>query len=239
MKKQSLAIPALLAVLAGVSGCKAEVSKADIAIATAKPVASRARTLDVARDVKPQEPDFVPEKIAQSAIEQLSGWSNGKELSDALLYCSAIRASRVQGNKSSCFDEGGDEDGSAACLVKQGYGRTSVGQALKAEKIDLNGDGMPDYILSDRYYCGGLSANQSAVYFVLLSQSAGGFRLAYADWASYFLEVVSEPSSGAMILVEKGLKTYGTFTRIMHTIDGKYVPRACVVEDDRGFHKCD
>lgn len=225
--------------LVGASGCNtssAEVSKADMAIASAKPIASRLGTTNIPRDVKPQDPDFVPEKIAQAVLKQLRSWSNGKEFGDALLNCSAVRASKVQGDKSSCFEsESGDP---TACLVKRGYGRKSVGQALAADKVDLNGDGTPDYILTDRYYCMELSANQAQVHFVLLSQPSGDFRLVYADWTSNYLEVVLEPTTGAKVLVEKAHKTYGTYTRIMHMIDGKYVPRACVVEDDRGFHNC-
>ena len=242
MTKRLVVVAVQLAILLSVSACKAsnDVSKSDALIATAEPLESKARTFEQVRDVKASEIDFVPETVMQEAMAQLRSWGKeGRALSDGLFYCSAIRAFRASGKPSSCFGDYGDEEGSAACLVKRGYGKESIGQALSANKVDLNGDGKLDFILSDRYYCRELSANQAQVYLVLLSQPSGSYKLAYAGWASYGLKVVSDPTTKSPILVEKAPKSYGAFTTIMHLVDGRYVPRICLFQDEKGLRKCE
>ena len=161
----------------------------------------------------------------------------GKELAQSLYSCSAAHAYTLS-RSSTCDNEfGGDIDNT--CLLKHGFGRRSVGQALTADKIDLNGDKIPDYLISDRYYCMTLSANQSNVFFVLLSQPSGEFRLSFADWASYGLAVVENPISKEKVLIERAPKTYGTYTKILHLENGRYRPRICVLKDEHGFSKCE
>lgn len=240
--KRLVLVVVQLAALFSVSACKVsnEVSKSDALIAAAEPLESNARTFEQVRDVKAGEIDFVPEEVMQEAIAQLRSWGKeGQVLSDGLFDCSAIRAFRANGKPSSCFGDNGDEESSAACLAKRGYGKKSIGQALSANKVDLNGDGKLDFMLSDRYYCRELSANQAQVYLVLLSQPSGSYKLSYAGWASYGLEVVLDPTTKSPVLVEKAVKSYGAFTRIMHLVDGRYVPRICLVQDEKGLRKCE
>lgn len=242
MYKSSILSLTFLAASVLLQGCQSgnEVSQSDIQIATAQPLKSIARDLEHPRTVKASEPDFVPEDIAQKAMAQLGRWGKqGEELKQGLLYCSALRTFKASGKPSSCFGDYSDEESGTACLVQRGYGKKMVGQALMADRFDLNADGVPDYLLSDRYYCGSLSANQSNVYLVMLSQPSGQYDLAYADWASFGLQVVVDPATKAHVLVEKAAKSYGEFTRIFHLQGGRYVPRACVHQDDTGFHKCD
>jgi hypothetical protein len=243
MKKRIIATAVFMAALISVSVFYQGIGKAreaDIKIASLHALDSKAnRLIGKERVVRPDEPDFVSEQVAQSLISQLANWEgNGKGLAEDLQECSAIHAAYMLGNKSSCFHEysGEAEEG---CLVKRGYGRKSVGQALTADRMDLNDDGILDYIISDRYYCPRLSANQSNVYFVMLSSGKNNFRLSYADWASYGLNVVQDPTSGAKILVEKAPKLYGTYTRIMHLVEGKFVPRVCIFQNEQGYSECE
>jgi hypothetical protein len=217
-----------------------KIDEADIKLVSTKPLDSRANQLiGKERVIRPDEPDAVSEPIAQSLIHQLESWGeNGKGLAESLHYCSASHAAAMSKKKSSCFDEfRGEAD--PGCLLKQGYGRKTVGQMLTADRFDLNGDGIDDYIISDRYYCFGLSANQSNVYFVMLSRTKDDFGLAYADWASYGLEVVVDPTSGAKVLIERAPKSYGIYSRVMHLVKGKYIPRICIFEDEHGYSRCD
>lgn len=100
-----------------------------------------------------------------------------------------------------------------------------------------NTDGKPDYMFSDRYDCPGLSANQSRGNFVLLSQATGGYKLSFAGWASYGLAVVKDPENGGLLHEQAG-KTQGAFTTITQLKKGKYLPRVCVLQDDKGLHSC-
>ncbi|MDR3573577.1 MAG: hypothetical protein P4L50_06940 [Anaerolineaceae bacterium] len=236
-------ITALIACLA--AGCsfaseKSKIDEADIRLVSAEPLESKARRLiGNERVVQPNEVDAVSEKIAQSLISQLGDWgAKGKELANSLLECSAIHAANMQGNKSTCFDNYSGE-AKEGCLVKHGVGRKSVGQILTADRFDLNADGIGDYIISDRYYCSSLSANQSSVYFVLLSRAKGDFHLAYAGWASYGLDVAKDPANGSNVLIERTPKTYGMYSRVMQLVNEKYVPRICVVQDSDGYSRCD
>jgi hypothetical protein len=228
--------------LALLLGCQSgdEISQSDIQISTTEPLESKSRAFEHTREVKAREPDFVPEDLAQRVITELSHWGQqGEELKHGLLYCSALRAFYASGKSSLCFDDYSDEQSSTECLMKRGYGKKSVGQALKADRFDLNADGVPDFLLSDRYFCSAISANQASVYLVMLSQPSGQYNLAYADWAASDLAVVVNPETKTNVLVEKSAKSYGSSTRIFHLVDGRYVPRTCVRQDNEGFHKCD
>lgn len=191
------------------------------------------------RVVGPREPDVVSEKIAQSLIAQLKRrGKDGNEFAESLATCSAIHASKMQGDKSSCFNEYSGE-AEPSCLIKQGYGSKSFGQILTADRFDLNGDGIRDYIITDRYYCGYISANQAQVYFVMLSKSRDDFRLAYADWTSPSIRVVIDPESGKMVLIEGIEKASGNYSHIFTFMDGQYISGRCVVEDEQGIYYCD
>lgn len=236
-----VAAAAALVASAFVAGCEAPnaVSKADARIVQAQPVASKARTFERSRVVTADEPDFVPEPVAQAALTQLRQRGKaGNEIAEALLYCSAIEARQVNQHRS-CFGDHDDEGASTTCLMKRGVGKNSVGRALTADRFDLNGDGTPDFILSDRYNCRELTANQASVYLVLLSGPGSGHQLAYADWVSNRLEVVADPVSTSLVLVQRAEKTYGMFTRIMSLAEGRYAERACIVQDERGMHPCE
>lgn len=184
------------------------------------------------------EPDFVPEPIAQSVLSQLPSWGkDGDALSQGLRECAALREANARSDNS-CMQDGSDEL-EAKCMARKGFGKKSVGQSLKAYRVDLNADGTPDYILFDRYGCAAQTANQADVYFVMLSQQGGGFRLAYAGWASFGLQLVRRPDADTPVLVERAYKSYGTFTRILHLVDGRYAVRRCIVEDEKGLSSCD
>jgi len=196
------------------------------------------RLIGKERQVKPSEPDYVPEPIAQSLRTQLAKWPNGAELAEALSYCSGALVSKRLGAKSACEGEYSDQPESA-CLTQHGYGKKSIGQALTADRHDLNGDGVDDYIISDRYYCQNLSANQSNVYFVMLSTSKNEFRLAYADWATGGVYVVEDKVHGKPVLVEQLGKASGTYTTLYQLLDSKFVPKTCVLHDDKGYSACE
>lgn len=219
---------------------RSPIAKADLELVAAKPLDAQARRLiGEARVVRPSEPDAVSEKVAQSLIVQLENWGGkGKELATTLRECSALHALGMRKNRSSCVDDySGMPD--TSCLIKRGYGQGTVGQSLAADRYDLNNDGIADYVISDRYYCQGLSANGANVHFVLLSRTRHDYRLAYADWASYTLEVVERPGTAEKVLIERAAKAYGTFSRILQLVDGKYVPRVCIFEDAQGYDLCD
>ena len=216
------------------------IAGADIKLVSATSLPSTTnRLIGEERIVRANEADAVSEKIAQSLIAQLGhGGVEAQKLADSLRTCSASHASKMQGDKSSCFDTDG-EDAAPGCLVKRGVGQKSVGQILTADRFDLNGDGIPDYIMSDRYYCLDLSANQAGVYFVMLSGPKGDFDLAYADWATSALEVVVDPVKGGKVLIERSPKTYGIYSRVLQLVNKKFVPRICIVNDENGFSRCD
>ena len=222
-------------------------SAADLNLISIKPLESKmSHSSDGERVVRSDEPDAVSEKVAQSLMSQLKTKGkhgrelakDGRDLAEDLAACSAIHASKMQGDKSSCFDEySGEAD--SACLIKRGFGRKSVGQVLTADRFDLNGDGIRDYIITDRYYCHFMSANQSQVFFVMLSHKKEGFHLAFADWIFDRFVVVEEPKSGSKVLIERHEKAYGIFNTIMQLEGGKYVPRVCIVEDEHGVNLCE
>ncbi len=195
------------------------------------------RLIGKERQVKPNEPDYVPEPIAQSLKTQLGKWPKGEELAGALSYCSGALVSNRLGAKSAC-DDGYSPKPENSCIEKHGYGRKSIGQALTADRRDLNGDGVNDFI-SDRYYCDGLSANQANVYFVMLSNSKKDFKLAYADWASYVMYVVYDKVNGKPVLIESAGKSYGTYPTIYELRDSKFMPKACVFHDEKGYSACE
>lgn len=196
------------------------------------------RLIGKERQVKPNEPDYVPEPIAQSLKAQLAKWPKGAELAGALSYCSGALVSKRLGAKSACDGDFVVEPENS-CIEQHGYGRKSIGQALTADRRDLNGDGVKDYIISDRYYCQNLSANQSNVYFVMLSNSKKEFALAYADWASYGMYVVDDKVNDKLVLIESAGKSYGTYSTIYELRDSKYFAKACIFHDDKGYSACD
>jgi len=241
MKNLFVLIAALTSILVPTYASSAndnKIAEADIKLVSAKPLDSMAKQLiGKERVIRPDEPDAVSETIAQSLIHQLESWGeNGKGLAESLRYCSASHAAAMSKKKSSCEFRGEADPG---CLLKQGYGRKTVGQILTADRFDLNGDGIDDYIISDRYYCFGLSGNGANVYFVMLSHTKNDFGLAYADWASLGLEVVADPTSGTKVIIERAAKSYGIYSRVMHQVDGKFVPRVCIIQDQEGFSRCD
>lgn len=242
-KKTALFAAAILLILVSVfiwrQGRQHGLDKADLQLIEAKPLASKARRMiGEARPIRPDEPDAVSEKVAQSLIRQLENWGGkGKELAAALRECSALHVMRVHKDYSTCTDEySGDVD--VQCLIKRRIGQKEVEQMLTADRYDLNADGIDDYVISDRYYCGQLSANQSNVYFVMLSRTKDDFRLAYADWAAERLNVVEEPASKQKVVIEQAYHLYGDFSTVMKLVDGKYVPRVCIVKKDEGYSSC-
>ncbi len=229
--------------LALVSACGQKVdgvSDEDIRVSSLQPLPSIARSLvGQERQVKPSEPDYVPEPIAQSLKSQVAKWPKGEKIAGALSYCSGALVSKRLGAKSACNDDGDSMLAESSCIEKHGYGRKSIGQALTADRQDLNGDGIKDYIISDRYYCESLSANAASVHFVMLSNSKKDFTLAYADWASLGLVVVDDKVKGRLVLLEQAVRAYGTFSTIYEEIDSKYVAKACVLHDDKGYSACE
>lgn len=217
-----------------------QVAAEDIRIAKLEPLAVSGpdRNVGEVRLVKSSEPDYVPEPVAQALLAQLKQWpKTGTELGDALNTCSTQAAVTQLGGKSACREAMGDDE-EAACYKQHGYGRKTVGQALMADHRDLNGDGVKDYIISDRYYCTSLSANQGAVYFVMLSQPKGGYKLAFADWASPVLYAVDAKVDGKAVLVERIAKLDGETTRILNLVDAKYVRKSCLFQDEHGYSPC-
>lgn len=190
------------------------------------------------RTVKPSEPDYVPEPVAQSLKAQLAKWEKGAEFVQALGYCSGKLVAERLGEKSACYSDFAIEP-DEACVAKHGYGKQSIGQMLAANRHDLNGDGVKDYIISDRYYCHSLSANQANVHFVMLSKSKKEFGLAYADWASHNLSVADDKVSGKLVLLEQAVKSGYQFTKIHQLENSKYVLQACVYRDEKGYKTCD
>lgn len=217
-----------------------QVAAEDIRIAKLEPLAVSGpdRNIEKVRLVKSSEPDYVPEPVAQALLAQLKQWpKTGAELGNALNTCSALLVAKQLGDKSACREAMG-EDEEAACHKQHGYGRKTVGQALMADHRDLNGDGVKDYIISDRYYCTNLSANQGAVYFVMLSQPKGGYQLAFADWAAPTLYAVDAKVDGNAVLVEHIAKLDGATTRILNLVDAKYERKSCVFQDEHGYSPC-
>lgn len=233
-----VALAALLGVWPGL-GLRSTVSPADVALVRHPVLPSRMNSLiGKPRIVRDSEPDAVPEPVAQALLLQLGSWGpKGQEFVDALKECSARHAFAVGERGPPCEDEHtGDAD--PQCLLRRGYGRRTLGQTLMADRFDLNGDGIGDYLIADRYYCHSLSANQSNVQFVMLSGADKTFRLAYADWASYGLVVVNEPRTAKPVVIERAPKMYGTYNRVYQLVDGRLTPRTCIFEDDRGFEPC-
>lgn len=215
------------------------VSDEHIRLSKLEPLESHTNSLiGKPRRVKPDEPDYVPEPVAQSLKGQLVKWKGGDAFVQALGYCSGVLVAERLGEKSACYNDFAIEP-DAECVAKHGYGKQSIGQALTADRHDLNGDGIKDYIISDRYYCHDLSANQASVYFVMLSKSKKEYELAYADWASYSLSVVDDKVSGKLVLLEQAVKSGYQYTRIHHLKNSKYVLQACVYHDESGYQTCD
>lgn len=243
MSRRSKFLPLLILpclVLISACGQKAGgVSDEDIRVSNLEPLPSIARSMvGKERQIKPSEPDYVPEPIAQSLKAQVAKWPKGEKIAEALGYCSGALVSERLGAKSACA--GADLiSPESSCIEKHGYGRKSIGQTLTADRQDLNGDGIKDYIISDRYYCQSLSANAANVHFVMLSNSKKDFTLAYADWASLGLVVVDDKVKGRLVLLEQAVRSYGTFSTIYELIDSKYVAKACVLRDDDGYSACE
>ncbi len=215
------------------------VSEEDVRISNLKILQGSANSLiGKPRLVKPEEPDYVPEPVAQSLRSQLAKWPKGRELADMLARCSGQLVSERLGDKSACYNEY-DNEADEACLKKHGYGLESLGQAVTADRFDLNGDGIKDYIISDRYYCRDFSNNQTNAYFVMLSDSKKGFKPAHGDWASYGLQVLDDKVNGKLVLVEQAPKTYGLYTTIYQLADSKFVRKSCVLHDKDGYSSCD
>lgn len=226
--------------LALVSACSqksAGVSDEDIRVSNLEPLPSIAKTMiGEERQVKPSEPDYVPEPIAQSLKAQVAKWPKGEKIAGALSFCSGALVAKRLGAKSAC--EIYSMEPESSCIAQHGYGKNSIGQALTADRRDLNGDGVKDYIISDRYYCLSLSANAGSVYFVMLSNSKKDFTLAYADWASSGIVVVDDKVKGEPVLIEQAEKSYGKFSTIYELRDSKYVAKACILNDEKGYSAC-
>ena len=243
-----LQVLAVLATLTGLAllvgfwrgvGLRPQVSPADIALVQQPVLPSRMNSLiGKPRVVRDSEPDAVPEPVAQALLQQLRTWGlKGPEFVHALMECSARHAFEVGKRGRPCKDEyTGEAD--PQCLVENGYGRRTIGQTLMADRYDLNGDGIGDYLIADRYYCHSLSANQSNVQFVMLSRPDKTFRLAYADWAVFGLEVVNDPRTGQPVVIERAPKTYGLYSRVYRLAEGRLTERTCIVADDSGFSHC-
>lgn len=216
-----------------------KVTQKELTLISLKPLPSLMNSdYDHARVVGLSEPDAVSEKIAQSLISQLKRKGKaGQEFADGLALCSAKHAFEVRPSASMCKNE---DDGSLwECLVKRGVGRRVVGQSLMADRFDLNDDGIPDYIITDRSYCGYINANQAQVYFVMLSMAKDDFRLAYADWTSNSIRVVIDPDSGKKVLIEGMAKASGIYSIVFTYINGQYISGRCIVENVQGVDYCD
>lgn len=242
MSRQSKFAALLIPCIVLISACNqkaARISEEDIRVSNLEALPSIANSLiGSERQVKPSEPDYVSEQIAQSLKAQVAKWPHGEEMSGALSYCAGALVSKRLGAKSACDDEYSMSPESS-CIEQHGYGKKSIGQALTADRRDLNGDGIKDYIISDRYYCQSLSANAGSVYFVMLSNSKMEFTLAYADWASSDIHVVDDKVSGKLVLVEQAVRPYGTFSTIYELLESKYVAKACFIHDDKGYSACE
>jgi hypothetical protein len=225
-----------------ISGCNRsqEVPPEDIALIRQDPMPSQTRSLiGQPRPIRDQEPDAVPEAIAKSLLQQLASWEpDGKDWAQSLRECAALHAFEVNARQTNPCENDYTGEPDMACLLNKGYGQKTMGQILMADRFDLNGDGVKDYLISDRYYCNQLSANQSSAYFVMLSGPEKAFHLAYADWASYGLEVFQHPKTQQPVVVERAGKTYGTYSRIHELRNGRLVERSCIVEDAQGVGLC-
>ncbi|KQV50987.1 hypothetical protein [Duganella sp. Root198D2] len=233
----SILIFSSLALISACSQKAASVSDEDIRLSNLEPLPSIANSMvGKERQVKPGEPDYVPEPIAQSLKAQVAKWPKGEKIADALSFCSGALVAKRLGAKSAC--EIYSMEPESSCIAQHGYGKNSIGQALTADRRDLNGDGVKDYIISDRYYCFSLTANQASVYFVMLSNSKKDFTLAYADWASAGIVVVDDKVKGKLVLMEQAQKSYGKFSTIYELRDSKYSAKACVISDEKGYSAC-
>jgi hypothetical protein len=76
MNRRSIEFLFLLAMPVFLSSCilTDEISLEDRKIADARSILSRSFTVEEVRKVKDNEPDFVPEAIAQEVVSQLSTW---------------------------------------------------------------------------------------------------------------------------------------------------------------------
>jgi hypothetical protein len=177
----------------------------------------------------------VSEDMAQALISELNGWgSQGKEFVESLYTCSARAATPEAGKVPKDCDS--DYDIDPACLLKHGIGRKTVHRVLEAERVDLNKDGVPDYLISASD-CMELTANSSNAYFVMLSQGKNEFHLAYADVAIDQLLAVENPAGDAT-LIERLSRNFGTTTKIYRLADGRFVARECIHRDERGTSRC-
>ncbi len=184
--------------------------------------------------------DTLSESLAQTILRELKNFpKDGKELELALLKCSAEFQYQMHPERKTCIDEyAGEPD--YACMQKRGWGRKELRQILFAQKLDLNGDGQDDYIVSSRYPHLALNANNSNVYFVLLSKAKKQHYLAYAGWAVDHLEARLNPVNQEVVLTEEIEKLYGKYT-VFYQIDPKtlhYHKRICLVEDKDGISLC-
>lgn len=80
---------------------------------------------------------------------------------------------------------------------------------------------------------------QASVHFVMLSNPIKDFTLAYADWASYGLDVVDDKDNGKLVLIEQAVKSYGTFSTNYELRDSNYVAKSCIFHDDKGYSSCE
>lgn len=217
------------------------IPKEEIAIVSSEPQLSFSTEITFQSEhkkIEPSDPYFVPEKIAHRLVQLLKKETadENNKLAKAILTCSAFEASLRMGSKSACA-EAPYPEAEGECAMNLGYGKRAIGQALAAVRIDLNGDNKEDYLIADRYYCNGIHANQASAYFVLISKGET-HELAFAEW-EMGLDVVSMPGQKNKLLIGRGYKTYGIFSRIMELQEnGKYKIRACVTETEKAYEHC-
>lgn len=190
--------------------------------------------------LKSDDKHSLSENLAQTILHELKNFpETGAELQQALLKCSAEFQYQLHPERKTCTDNYmGEPD--FACMQKRGWGKKDLRQILYAQKIDLNGDAQDDYIVSDRYYCHELSANSGNVYFVLLSDGKKLHHLAYAGWASEYLEARRNPKNNQIVLTEVLERNYGKYTQF-YQLDKtglRYRSRICLIEDKEGTGLC-
>ncbi len=187
-----------------------------------------------------QDHNTLSENLAQVILRELDQFpKTGAELKQALLKCTAEFQYNLHPERKTCADNYMAEP-DFACMQKRGWGRNDLRQILYAEKVELNKDGHDDYIVSSRYGCLELNANNSNVHFVLLSNDKKQYHLAYADWAVDHLEARVHPVNHQVVLMEVIEKLYGKYTRFyqIDTPSGRFQERICLVEDKDGVNLC-
>lgn len=134
---------------------------------------------------------------------------------DDLQVFQATKVHEALGRKSKCWDREDEE----SCLLDSGYQKgANYGECFNFEKLDLNEDGQPDYIVTTNNKCGrdALLNVYTREFFVLLSGAAGKYHLGYETNAS-FLSVVKD-SAGQLVLVD-GISSYNAVSQEISRLD--------------------